>query len=72
MARKLIHTEGRNRAAPLMVAKVYRDPEIGGYLVRFYKDGTRLRPEADYETNDREDAIGTARLCVERAHTLGA
>lgn len=69
MTRKLIETFGVDRAAPLMVAKVYRDTaDTYGYVVRFFKDGTKYRPEADYETNDREDALATAKHAVDQAH----
>ena len=69
MSRRLIATYGADRAAPLMVAKVYRDTDTEGFLVRFYKDGTKLRPQADYETDSRADALQTAALSVEMAHT---
>lgn len=66
MARRLIATIGQDKAAPLMVAKVYRDPDTYGFVVRFYKDGTRYLSRADYETDDRDDALSTARLEVRR------
>lgn len=68
MSGRLIHTAGRDRAAPLMVAKVYRLPHGDGFLVKFFKDGTKHRPAADYETDDRDDAIGTADESVRGAH----
>lgn len=45
-------------------AKVYRDAEWGEYRVRFYALGTHLR-DADYHTDDREDAMSTARCTVD-------
>lgn len=65
---RLVAAIGKDAAAPLMVAKVYRDTEQGVFLVKFYKDGTKYRPRADYETDDREDAIGTAKHEVRRAY----
>lgn len=66
MARKLIETIGADRAAPIMVAKVYRDTELQCFVVRFFKNG-KHRPAADYETDDKADAIGTARHAIERS-----
>ena len=68
MSRRLIERIGFDRAAPLMTAKVYRDTESEGYVVLFFKNG-KHRPQADYETSDREDALQTARLSIEMAHT---
>lgn len=46
-------------------AKAYRDSENGEYVVRFTgRDGAR-RPDADYFTDDKSDALGTARAMVE-------
>lgn len=71
MTRKLIARIGFDRAAPVMTAKVYRDPETYGFVVLFFKGG-KHRPQADYETDSREDAIQTATLSVEMAHTAKA
>lgn len=68
MARRLVATIGADKAAPLMTAKVYRDTEAMAYVVRFFKDGARYLPRADYETEDRADALGTAMAEVRRAY----
>lgn len=41
------------------LAKVYRDCEWDEYRVKFYLNGT-YQKGADYHTDAREDAIGTA------------
>lgn len=46
-------------------AKVYRDAETYGYLVRFFMHGVHHVP-ADYETDTQEEAIGTAQHEVDR------
>jgi len=43
-------------------ATVSRDAALNEYRVRFHDAG----PAADYFTNDEDDAIGTARLVLER------
>lgn len=43
-------------------AKVYRDADMGEYVVKFYLEGLHLK-RADYFTGDRADALGTA--CVQ-------
>ena len=40
-------------------AKIFRDTDYNEFIVRFYKDNTLIK-EADYFTDDREDAVGTA------------
>ena len=40
-------------------AKVYYDSEWQEYVVKFYEGG-KYNPEADYFTDDKDDAIGTA------------
>lgn len=47
-----------------LVAKIYKDTEIGEYCVRFFLNGV-LKPKADYCTEDLEDAKGTAKASVE-------
>ena len=42
-------------------AKVYRSE--GEYIVRFYDHAT-YREEADYFTDDREDAVNTAEIQI--------
>ena len=42
-------------------ARVYGPNEYGEYTVRFYPYGT-LNPNADYFTDDYEDAVGTANM----------
>lgn len=45
-------------------AKVYYISETGEYLVRLYI-GNRLIEDADYFTDDHDDAIATAKAMVE-------
>ena len=42
-------------------AKVYKDHEWGEYRVKFYTDGKHEGEEADYHTDDRDDANDTAK-----------
>lgn len=57
MARKLITSvHDRNRTV-----KVYYDSNYDEYVARLYMDGALYAP-ADYFTDDRDDAIETARL----------
>lgn len=42
----------------LRIADVYKTSE-GEYIVRFYDDGIR-NPDADYFTDDKDDALDTA------------
>lgn len=59
MARRLIaRIEDGNK-----VARVYRDTEWDEFVVKFWVDGER-REQADYYTNDRGDAISTAKYWV--------
>lgn len=44
-------------------AKVYRNIDWNEYVVRFYCDGKHL-PDADYHTDDKDDAKVTARFWV--------
>lgn len=45
------------------VAKVYK--QDGEFLVKFWKDGEYLK-DADYETNDKADAQGTAKHFISK------
>jgi hypothetical protein len=63
MARKLIARLGNPEQ---MFAKVYRDPETYGFVVEFYRAGKHLK-NADYETDERADAMQTAALQCEMA-----
>lgn len=47
----------------IQAAKVYRDAEWQEYRVKFFVNGQHNEP-ADYHTNDKEDAIGTAKLVI--------
>ena len=44
-------------------AKIYRDSDYNGYLVRFFENG-KHREEADYDTQDLQEAIGTAEYSI--------
>lgn len=59
MARRLVtRVEHGNR-----VAQVYRDTEWDEFVVEFWVDGER-REQADYHTDDRDDAISTAQYWI--------
>lgn len=45
--------------------------EFGEYVVRFYVDGVH-QARADYHTDDRDDAIGTAEAFVAAPVNVGA
>lgn len=47
------------------IALVYRDSDWGEYVVKFYLDhpGWHLA-QADYHTDDHQDALGTAGIWV--------
>lgn len=49
------------------VAKVYRDTDWNEYRVKFVLNGTPLFPDADYHTDDRQDALETAQSFVIKA-----
>ena len=55
---KLIHTHTSESGKK--VAKVYKDSEWGEYRVKHYTDG-KHHVKADYHTDDKEDAHGTAK-----------
>jgi hypothetical protein len=40
--------------------KIYKDMDWDEYIVKFYENG-KYNPEADYHTDDKEDAFGTAK-----------
>lgn len=48
---------------PKCTAKVFKDSEYGEFVVRFhYPAPIGYVHEADYFTNDKDDAIGVAKL----------
>lgn len=49
------------------IAKVYYDSDSNEYRVKFFKNGIH-NPKADYFTNDKEDAHGTAKYELNRMH----
>ncbi|WP_338807255.1 hypothetical protein V8U11_11045 [Pseudomonas chlororaphis] len=57
---KLIHAEDNGKGK---VCKVYRDSEWGEYQVRLYIQGSLLK-EANYHTDDKDDACNTARSMI--------
>lgn len=63
MALRLIDTitSDLRPTGQLLVGKVYRDAEWNEYRVKFYADG-HYNPRADYHTDDKKDAIDTAKL----------
>ncbi len=46
-------------------AKVFRNPEFDEYQVKFYNPEGIKYPDADYFTDDKEDALCTARKALE-------
>lgn len=56
--RRLIETISAGQS----VAKVYRDSEWGEFVVSLFRAGVKT---ADYHTEDKTDALQTARLMVE-------
>lgn len=60
MALRLIETliNGNN------TAKVYRDAEWQEYRVKFWQNGFRQPERTDYHTDDKQDAIGTAKEMI--------
>jgi len=60
---RLIQTyHSANREA---AAKVYRSAEWEEYIVRFFRQGSELR-DAAYHTDDKGDALNTAKYEVSR------
>lgn len=56
---RLIHTVQNDRKT----AKVYRDAEWGEFRVKHFTDGQHHK-DADYHTDDKEDAKNTAGLWI--------
>lgn len=55
-SRKLLNTEATGKRT----AKIYKDSETQEYVVKFYIDGV-YQKDADYFTDDKQDALGTAK-----------
>ena len=47
-------------------AKIYYDPEYQEFVVKFFDGGRYLGDAKDYFTNDKDDAVGTARAELQR------
>jgi hypothetical protein len=47
-------------------AVVYRDAEYDEFRVKFYKAGKYIGDKADYHTDDKADAVGTAKAELKR------
>ena len=47
-------------AGPRVYAKVYRDIDWNEYRVKFYLGTGKHLTEADYHTNDKQDALDAA------------
>ena len=43
-------------------AKVYFDTEYAEYIVRYYRHAEYMGQAADYHTDNKADAMGTARI----------
>jgi hypothetical protein len=54
-----------HKAAAEATAKIYRDTEWSEYRVKFYVQGQHLQ-HADYHTDCKEDATGTAHGQLQR------
>jgi hypothetical protein len=54
-----------HKAAAEATAKVYRDTDWQEYRVKFYARGQHLQ-NADYHTDDKQDAIDTAHGQLQR------
>lgn len=65
MARKKIYVAMLNQSinGVLHEARVYRDSETDEYVTRFYHSDVLQEPQ-DYFTDDRKDAIQTARKAL--------
>lgn len=61
MGMKLVKTfpAGSNNLS----AKIYRDSDYDSYLVKFFENG-KHNAKADYDTEDLEDAVGTAEYSI--------
>ena len=60
------HTDESGR-----MAKVYKDPEWGEHVVKFYGSDGKYRPKADYSASDLDDAHGTAQAELKRGYKRG-
>lgn len=54
-----------HKAAAETTAKIYRDSDWQEYRVKFYRAGQHLT-NADYHTEDKQDAIDTAHGQLQR------
>ena len=61
MTLRLINTVEDNNNT----AKVYRDSDWNEYRVKFFTDGVH-QVDADYHTDDKQDAISTAESIVKQ------
>jgi len=52
------------------IARVWYDVELSEYSVMFHIDGIPC-PELNYFTDDRDDAIGTAHVVLNKLATIG-
>lgn len=63
-AKRIIHKYEPENA--VHTAKVYRDPENDEYQVHFYKHGKHMGEGPVHYTDDKDDAVGTAKLQVDK------
>lgn len=61
---RLVGTHGSGKH----IAKVYKDSDLGEHRVKFYSDGKHHK-DADYFTDDKEDAHGTARAILSKMNS---
>lgn len=54
-----------HKAAAEATAKIYRDTDWNEYRVKFYVQGQHMQ-NADYHTDSKEDATGTAHAQLQR------
>lgn len=57
------HGDGRH------TAKVYKDSDWGEYRVKFYTDNKHVGEDADYHTDDMEDANDTAKSALNKMYS---
>ena len=55
------YAQGRHKAT------IHKDSDLGEYKVKFHKDGVHHEP-SDYFTDHHDDAAGTAREQIDKAH----
>jgi hypothetical protein len=55
------YSQGRHKAT------IHKDSDLGEYKVKFHTDGKHHEP-ADYFTDDKSDAQGTAKAGVDKLH----